>query len=270
MKSLKKLLGLTSYITQQLAEKPQTIDGHIHLFDAKKHIDGTADINVGFIDINLKRLSDYEGNKIYELYQDYIKNYYNKKDILLAAGTTAEQVIKIFKRWPKTIKGFGEFKLYDKLDGGEINVDFAKLDEVEKVCRYLVKNKLSKPIYIHYSLLNDKRINKLTQLLSTYWSIPIVLCHCGFSSYDSKRNDEIYQKLVEMSLEYPNLWLDLSYTATDYFNANPNKICNLPQNRIIWGSDLSPLSYAKNNSTVHQLKFDINNTNNIKALFNLK
>lgn len=220
------------------------IDGHIHLFDGKNQPIQPTGKCVGFADILFKHQNIYKGAKLIQLYKDYIKNYDTSNIYLLATGLTAEDVINLYKAMPDKIAGFGELKCYDKYGSEEVvDISFKRLDWVRKICDFNADLRL--PIYLHYTLTDPRYFQRFSRFLNEYPNIPIVLCHCGM---DIRQKDTKYDwewtffKVLELLKTYRNLWIDISYTAYDFFAMNPGKITSLPMDRIIVGSDRSPLN----------------------------
>lgn len=257
------------------------IDGHVHLFDSNETIINeyeklSFDKSVGFIDIEPNKLAEYKN--VIPVYDDFIKKYYDKnKHVLLASGIEYDNIIKLYEKYPNIIRGFGEIKCYDYFKGNKIGTK--KISLIKQLCEYS-KDHGNLPIYIHYSLITDKYMKIFENLLKSFPTIPIVLCHCGmtnFKEYPNNfiyKNNQIYNKLVEFVKTYPNLWLDISYDAMDYFVNNIFEIFNLDLNRIILGTDLNPVSYKNKNYASHVkgnfnvLNTYINNEKNLNKLFN--
>lgn len=225
-----------------------TMDGHIHLFDHRGPLvwkmPKQIKTVVGFMDIVFSHLDLYKTSRqVEEYYTNYIMGDKGKcEEILLATGTTAEQAINVYKKFPRVIKGFGEFKCYDEYINGEtgetIKLPFGNLDWIYPVFNFDITLKL--PIYIHYDIRGQKRYNDLDELLSQYPDIPVVLCHCGMSDRN-KDNNESYIKVLDLMSKHPNLYVDISYTAMNFFLENPQKIFMLPPQRVILGSDINPV-----------------------------
>lgn len=228
---------LSQYITQT------RIDGHIHLFDHSGVID-TSLINtsykcVCFADIAFRYLSKYKGDSIIKYYDDFIHNHYDpQKHILLATGIDAATIIKLYKKYPQFIKGFGELKCYDRWKEGEL--PYGNLEWIRPVLEF--NKALNLPVYIHFNLDSTDHRNEFEDLLKQYSSIPIVLCHAGMVGNKSI-NDEIHMFVLELLKTYNNLYVDLSTLKTrGYYLSNTNKLLQLPVNRVIIGSDINPIA----------------------------
>lgn len=252
-------------------------DGHIHLFNSSQSLfdlyTPTYKNYIGFADIEFDKISKYR-NKMIGLYEDYINNYYKSNQYLLATAPTAEEAISIYEKFPNIIKGFGELKLYNTYKGKE--VDYKKISIARTVCSYSAKNK-NLPVYIHYSLTNDREVERIDNLLKSFPTVPIVLCHCGM---EDSNKDFAYHAVVNLMCKYSNLWIDISYDAVDYFVNNPMKLSNLDLDRIIIGSDITLKNFGKNHknpikecdeicSNVNKLSKYINSDHNIKKLFQI-
>lgn len=226
------------------------IDGHIHLFDKDGIIDDYDKNLVGFIDIEAKYINDYKN--VIPLYDKFIKNNYDeKKHILLAAGTNINNIKELYNKYPKLFKGFGELKCYDVFKGNIINRK--NISFVDDVCKFS-ESVGYLPVYIHYSLTRSKYMRLFENLLKKHPNVPIVLCHCGMEVTDDDsikieyNNDYIYNSICELMREYSNLWVDITYTAADYFIENIYKLYNLDLSRTITGSDINNVLYKNNMS----------------------
>ena len=228
-----------------------TIDGHIHLFDGSSYLDSydaAREVSeyfgikkfIGFIDIPLNKLDKCD---IVGAYEDFIKKFYDSsKHVLLASAVNADDVIKIYEDHSDIIRGFGEFKLYENYRGEYVGLD--KVSEVRKVCRYSsVHGNL--PIYIHYSLINSYRIDRLRNILKDFPTVPIVLCHCGMAVNSADTQNDIYRKIIILQHEYSNLWIDISFSAARFFVKNPLLLTNLCLDRCFLGSDLNPNIFSE-------------------------
>lgn len=223
-----------------------TCDGHIHLFDYRGEMvwkmPKQFQTIVGFMDIVFSQPEMYKTSKqVVGYYENYFNTHTPKcNEIILATGTTAKQAIDVYKRFPKQIKGFGEFKCYDKYinakTGEEIQLEFGNLDWIRPVFEFDMALKL--PIYIHFDLRNKTRVKELTELLEDFPMVPVVLCHCGMSKRN-KDNDETFINVCGLMSEFQNLYVDISYDALNYFIVNQNKLLQLPPNRIFIGSDIN-------------------------------
>lgn len=266
-----------------IGQKDIQIDGHVHLFDFDENIinkiDDSFDKIVGFVDIEPKNLNRYKD--VSKMYDNFIHNYYNNKHILLVSGTSIENIIDTYKKHPNIYKGFGEIKCYDYFKGEKIGLKNIKL--IQDVCKFS-SSVGNLPVYIHYSLTKNEYVKKLKRVLEKYPNIPIVLCHCGMEeSYNylnniiQYNNDDIYRIVVELMKQYPNLWVDLTYTAARFFVENVFLIYNLDLDRVIIGTDLNPVIFNKNENLINKYKgyYNIlsrycNNTENISKLFSIK
>ena len=226
------------------------IDGHIHLFDHSGVLSDKVNLNhcskmIGFMDIQFMNLDKYEHDDVIKYYDDYIENYLTNNTILLATGKDAETVIDVYKKHPDVIKGFGELKCYpffhDHL-GNRYDLPFGNLDWIRPICEF--DKDLRLPIYIHWSLYDDACKDALIDLISSYPTIPFVLCHCGMSD-DNKPNKDQYDTIVKLTLRFSNLFVDISYDALKFFIDNP--VClNAIQGRYIVGTDLNMIAHKRN------------------------
>lgn len=237
------MVDLYSYIKTKTK-----IDGHTHLFDHEKSLEcvynylNEFDKVVGFIDIRHDKLHEYTSEKLTNLYTDFIFNKYNPlKHILLASSYNIYDAIKIHKKFPTIIKGFGEFKCYENYMGKYIGRD--NLDWLIPLCEY--NKTLHLPIYIHWVIRSKYDIDKFIEFVNKYPSIPFVLCHCGMG-YD--RNDipdeNIYNLAFKGCLDIQdkcnNVYFDVSYRAINYFYNNLDKFEKLLPEKKFIGSDINP------------------------------
>lgn len=265
------MISLKNYIINQNV----AWDGHLHLFNDSQVILDLYNSQfkkcIGFADIEFDHIEDYDG-KMVGMYNSYIENYYNDNQILLATAPTAKEAIEVYKEFPNIIKGFGELKLYDNYQGKE--VPYKKIITAREVCAFSSKNN-NLPVYIHYSLTNDSEVRQFNNLLKSYPTVPIVLCHCGM---EENNKDFAYQHCVDLMKKYYNFWVDISYDAADYFVLNPMKLYNLDMGRIILGSDCTLKTFGQghedpklecdeNCNKVTTLSKYINSDFNIKKIF---
>ena len=253
------MISLWAYCQQN------TIDGHIHLFDKDGCIVVPNMKCIGFCDIEPKYLSQYQNTIPY--YEDFISKKYDNV-YLLATSADPQNMIDIHKKWPDTIKGFGELKCYKEWKGEKLNLD--KLSKYWSLCKYAAEYNL--PIFIHFSLYDDYTVGRFSKLLNKFPSVKLVLCHCGMDK--ETNNDFCYHSVMKLMNDYPNLWVDVTWEALDYFSDNPLKLTNMDRGRIILGSDMSRKSmneenYKKEWDKVHNLDSFIKSDKNIKKLFNL-
>ena len=150
---------------------------------------------------------------------------------------TAKDAITIYEAHSDIIKGFGEFKLYENYRGEYVGLD--KVSEVREVCKYSATHG-NLPIYIHYSLINSYRMDRLRNILNGFPTVPIVLCHCGMAVNQKDAQNDIYRKIIALQREYSNLWIDISFSAARFFIKNPLLLLNLCLGRCFLGSDLNP------------------------------
>jgi predicted TIM-barrel fold metal-dependent hydrolase len=222
------------------------------------------------MDIEYEHLDKYKD--IPGLYDKYIKEHWKSDQRLLATALTAADAIKIYEAHPDIIRGFGEFKLYDHNRDKKLN--YKRLSIIREVCKYQQKNGLTLPIYIHYTIESTINVRALGKLLYDYCDIPIVLCHCGMGP--RKTADElawVYGQVAQLMNEHPNLWIDISFSATDFFDRNRLALYNLPNDRIVTGTDFNILTFTKKQDTeLIKHQFDerheyLNFDRNVRRLF---
>lgn len=266
------MLPLAKYIYKQT--QTLTWDGHIHLFNHESSIKKPENFSkyVGFMDIEFNKLKKIN---VLDAYKRYIENDYNKNtDILLATGVTIEDIKKVYNAYPKIIKGFGELKCYDLYKGEKL--PFKKMNFVRQVLKFSDENGC-KPVYIHWELNDVNDLTRLSNAIKDYPHIPIVLCHFGINDYNS---DFAVNAAAQLQREHGNLWLDMSFTATEYFAKNLMMLSNFDYSRIIVGTDYNNRIFTddftdedrtnvinKLNTVVNYLR--INNSENIKKLFGI-
>lgn len=258
-----------------LIDNKEYWDGHFHLFNHKsvnEFNDNRASKIVGFMDLEYDSIN----LKVVDSYQKFIDNNYNKdKHILLATGTNIEEIKSVFEKHKSIIKGFGELKCYDIYKGKK--VPYKKISFVKEVCKFSYENG-SLPVYLHWELNDEKDIQKLESLLTSYPTIPIVLCHCGINDYNA---DFAFFHVSDLCKKYNNLWVDISYRGLEFFKNNPLQLLQLPLNRLIFGTDINnkyTKGIEKYNYNPDEIfndmdylinMFNINNTKNIKSLFKI-
>lgn len=217
--------------------KNEMVDGHIHLFDHEGIINqdliDSSKRCVCFSDISFRYIDEYKGDKMLMLYDDFINNYYDPtKHILLATGENAEDIISIYNKYPNIIKGFGELKCYSEYMHGRL--PYGNVEWIKPVLEF--NRSLKLPVYIHYNLENLERTVSFANLLKEY-DFPIVLCHCGM--FDECDYDLIHDTLIDLMKSRDNLYVDISYTAVDYYLNNVEKLLEFDNKRVIIGTDIN-------------------------------
>lgn len=255
--------------------KPSGIDwdGHIHLFNSSKELP-EYDFNqkaVGFMDLEYDR----KNLNVVKSYERFIDKHYNNNIILLATGTTIEDIKTIYEKYPKIIKGFGELKCYDEYLGEK--VPYKKISFVRQVCKFS-RSVGSLPVYLHWDIKDDSDVKKINQILEDYPDIPLVLCHCGMC----EGNESFaFTQVCQMMLSHSNLWVDISYTAMDFFKSHIMLLNQLHWDRVVLGSDINQRLYVRNEDPqmkilTIQMAYDIlhtymkgsfSNEKNIRNLF---
>ena len=215
-----------------------TIDGHIHLFDHSGLIDSnlidTSKRCVCFADISFRYIDESKGDRMIAIYDEFISKFYDPSHhILLATGENAKDIIAIYERYPDKIKGFGELKCYSEYMHGKL--PYGNLNWIRPVLDY--NKDIGLPVYIHYNLNGKDRINKFEKLLKKY-SFPIVLCHCGM--YDDCDHNLIHETIIDLMRSHDNLYVDISYAASDFYINNTNKLLELNSSKVIIGTDVNP------------------------------
>lgn len=216
-----------------------TIDGHIHLFDHSGVIDSslidTSKRCVCFADISFRYIDKYKGDGMIDIYDEFINKFYDSSQhILLATGENAKDIIAVYERYPDKIKGFGELKCYGEYIHGKL--PYGNLDWIRPVLEY--NKDLGLPVYIHYNLKDLNKVVDLAYLLKEY-NFPIVLCHCGM--YDGCDHDLIHETIIDLMNSYDNLYVDISYTASEFYVKHINKLLELDSSKVIIGTDINPV-----------------------------
>lgn len=220
------------------------IDGHIHLFDYRGVLDSKyiiSDNCIGFMDIEMNNLDKYGDSEVEKYYDDFITNHYDpSKHILLATGVSSEQMINLHKKYPDIIKGFGEIKCYGECKTGEL--PYYNLDWFTDLLEYNKQYNL--PVYIHYDIKSMLKLKDIEELVQKYPFTPFVLCHCGIPKEwkycdDAKSQALFYATICNAVTEHGNLYVDISYTATDFLNCHEDLLKFLPKNKILIGTDIN-------------------------------
>lgn len=216
-------------------------DGHIHLFNHKNPIPKKFNFKkcVGFMDIEY----DSKNINVLDSYTNYIENHWDKdKEILLATGITVEDIESVYEKYKDIISGFGELKCYDVYKGEK--VPYKKIQFVKQVVSFSKKCG-NLPVYIHWELNTVKDVEKLENVLKTYPTVPIVLCHCGMNE---NNQDFAYLESIRLQKIYSNLWLDISWIASDYFVKRYFMgLDSIDRDRIILGTDINNKILSKTN-----------------------
>lgn len=208
------------------------IDGHFCAFNNDMVIPSPKPC-VGMMDFQFTQQHD-----VLEAYDKFIPQLRNVL-WLNACGLTFDDIKTVHEKYKSIIGGFGELKLYDDymIDGKKVNVGKKDIGLAYDVCAYSLENG-SLPVYIHYDIDSEQAAEAFSKCFRIYESVPVVISHCGMSGEENENNFAF-----EFCKEYKdakNLWFDLSWHASNYFANNPELILELPQNRIIWGSDITP------------------------------
>ena len=247
-------------------------DGHIHLFNHKKPIPKNYGFTkcVGFMDLEY---DDIDNINVLDSYTNYIKNHWDKeKEILLATGITFDDIKSVYEKYPDIIKGFGELKCYDSYI--DTKVPYKKIGFVKNVVHYSSKHG-SLPVYIHWEFNNTVDVIKLESIIKAYPNVPIVLCHLGMNEDNM---NIAFVEAVRLQKQYNNVWLDISWSASNYLLDNPMRLNNLDLSRVILGTDLNNKLFGVNHNKKereHGLEIflklkeylHIDNSNNIRRLF---
>lgn len=245
MKSLKNYLE--TIIT------PRIIDCHCHLFDANGETPLNHNIRkIGFMDIWFPGIDDYTGTKSEQLYDKYIKSGVPSGVKLLATAPDSDQIIHIYEQYKDYIVGFGELKCYDWSFGKEtpIKLPYKDLKWVYEVCKH---NTMNYPIYIHYSL-DENNYGELEQLFKDFPNIPFILCHTGIGTdkeygFSLDGTPQASFELANKLSHLPNVYLDISYTATDFVIDNLTDInqYNINMEKCMIGTDVNHQQFISDN-----------------------
>ena len=218
--------------------KTNIFDAHVHYFshrgDILDKLDKSYDAYVGFMDVEFNQIDKYDKDSVIKYYSEFIRKL-PKNHLLLATGTDSETMIELHKKFPEYISGFGECKCYGyyRENGEKFPLPFGNLDWIYGMCEYNRKFKL--PVYIHYDMDCDERVNDFKKLLSKFPEIPFILCHFGIGR---EKQLQCYINTKNLLNIYPNLYTDISYTASEFFLQNPGLLKGLPQ-RLLIGTDVN-------------------------------
>lgn len=222
------------------------IDGHFHGFNHKSSIemvDGYGKA-VTFMDLEY----DKKNLNPAKSYNEFTKSSYNdEKHILLATGVTIEDIKSIYESHKEIIKGFGELKCYDEYKGEK--VPYKKISFINQVCRFS-KEVGCLPVYIHWGITNDKDLKHLRRTLTIYGDVPVVLCHCGMNDTNQSY---AYTQVCQLMKDYRNLWVDLTYTAAEFFSENIMLLDALDKSRIILGTDINNKIFGKTHNVGEEI-----------------
>ena len=233
---------------------PLESDCHLHVVDGANPPLEPGALSVCFADCLLKQPGLYKGDKLIDIYKDFIKDH--GKDIrkgrivLLATGLDADSIKGLWNAFPKGMfRGIGELKCYDKYGTvKEIEVPYKKIQWVRDLCKFSGERCGCAPIYLHYTLNHPSYVKRLRRLLEDFPGIPIVLCHCGLSRRDQENTiydmDWTFSQVRDLARDHGNLWLDVSHDAGDYVTWTPGRLESLPRDRVLLGSDCSPIASA--------------------------
>jgi hypoxanthine phosphoribosyltransferase len=191
--------------------------------------------------------------KYFDKYSDLLQN--NK---FLVIGKDYDETIDILNKYPNCL-GVGEVKVYKKHEPSTkpgVICEHFDLDFLEK----LVKTDINKPIFIHYDLKDDN-VEWLDNILDSRKTI--VLCHCGINKLFNQ--DRAFELARHLQQKHSNLFLDVSWVALDYFLQNKDKLANLDNCRLLYGSDNNRLSQEHYDDMVKISKY-INNKANLEML----
>lgn len=235
---------------------PLSSDSHLHVVDGvNPPLEPGPGLAVCFADCLLKQPGLYKGDKLIDVYKGFIEAH--RKDIkkghiiLLAAGLDTESIKGLWKAFPKgTFRGIGELKCYDRYgDVKEVKMSYKKIQWVRDLCKFSGEECGCVPIYLHYTLNHPDYVKRLRHLLEDFPGIPIVLCHCGMSRRDQENTiynmDWTLSQIQGLARDFGNLWLDVSHDAGDYMTWTPGRLESLPRDRVLLGSDRSPLASAQ-------------------------
>lgn len=259
-------------------------DAHLHVMDGHNLSLDPRTRAVCFADILFKRLKLYETDSLIKLYSWWITDHQEeidrKKVLLLATGLDSESVIKLYKSQPKgTFRGFGELKCYDRYGAKEqIRLKYKRLDWVRAIARFNEKECGCLPMYIHYTLNSPQFVERFRNMIEEFPDISFVLCHCGMDRGDQEESskysmDWTFSQVRDLMRDHGNLWADISWSAGEYFSGNPMKLDELPRDRLLIGSDMSPLSESRQKEILYtwpqKLFRLVDFDKNLDKLFNL-
>lgn len=261
---------------EYLEEPEIKYDGHFHAFNHKSNIESVNgyDRAISFMDLEY----DKKHIPVVKSYDRFIQDgYHPYKHILLATGTTIEDIKTIYENHKDKIRGFGELKCYDEYLGEK--VPYKKITFVNQVCRFS-RSVGCLPVYVHWEITNEKDLNHFKRTLDIYSDIPVVLCHCGMNN---ENQTYAYTQVCQLMKDHHNLWVDLSYTAARFFSRNVMLLDALDKDKVILGTDANNKMYSKKHDTeaeILDIKSQLSvienyiggtqrNNNNITRLFSM-
>ena len=188
-------------------------------------------------------------------------DYLLKKHDYLVIGQDYDETIKILNKYPNCL-GIGEVKVYKKHESStEPGVIREHTDH--EFLEKLVNSNINLPIFIHYDLKEDN-VEWLDSILNK--GKIIVLCHCGINKlFDQDKAFELARNLQQ---KHSNLFLDVSWEALRYFIKHRDKLANLDNCRLIYGSDNNRFNQEYYDDMLKISKY-INNEMNLKLLCDL-
>lgn len=123
--------------------------------------------------------------------------------------------VKCFKRYNESKCNKGIF--YE-------NYDIAHCEELKNI-----------PMFVHFDLVYDD--TRFKEILEFNPKRPIVLCHCGMNNIDDKQY--AFENALELQHKYPNLWIEISWAAWDYFGKDSQKLAQLNTDKLLLGTDFT-------------------------------
>lgn len=222
---------LSVLLQEHLLPGTARIDGHLHFCSHRGAAEYfAAERAVCFPDIELDHVPSTE--QLISLY----KEHYDPKNVWMLVGSNMDEVETIYNKIGQQMRldGVGELKLYDSFNGQDVNRK--KISFARGACKFASAHG-NLPVYIHYELTTLREAKAFERLLSDFPDIPIVLCHCGMNETN---HNFAWGQCMRLAPLYQNLWFDVSWDACRFFMQNPLNLKLLPQDRVFWGSDISP------------------------------
>ena len=220
------MLSLDEYIKRGI----DVCDCHVHWFGRKGIASYTKphEDMIVMVENNLK----YQNDDLLPYFEDLFTRGIPKNSHLLGIGKDEEETEKIYWNYKDKLFGIGEVKAYKH---------YKNSDRIEKehfntgLLNWTTHYGL--PIFVHWDL-NGKHDKELYDIIKSNRNIPFILCHCGMNDIDDQKT--AFNKSIELQTTLPNLWLDISWVALEYFSNHPTELARIEMpDHVLVGTDFS-------------------------------